>query len=340
MSWQAVEAVQERSRARGGARLVLLAIASHADPETGEAWPSLATIAQKAGLGVRQTQVHLRRLETSGELFTTLGQGRNHTTRYRITCLEKVQSSAPIEPGEKVQFPAEKVQDRVKKVQFRAEKVQSSAPEPSGTIIEPSREPPEAGGFAAPVIILPDGRTLTAEQVQAMADQLAGQAAERQAADAAPADAGQGEAPAVPGNPVSAPSRAKPATAGKKVPPAAAELPADLAALPGLPAAWDRWMMYRRERRLATAPSTVTGMFNRLRQFYREGHDPAGVIQNSIDNGWQGLFPHRTENLKFTRPDPNAARRAELAERYGTAEPDPDEARARMLARYSGAKHA
>ncbi|NTY02056.1 hypothetical protein [Deinococcus sp. JMULE3] len=79
------------------------------------------------------------------------------------------------------------------------------------------------------------------------------------------------------------------------------DLPEDLAAVPGLPEAWAAWLQYRRERRLATAPSTVTGMFNKLRQLAAEGHPPTEVIHTSITNGWQGLFPLRAAHVvKFT----------------------------------------
>ena len=135
MSWQVTEAVLQHSTARSGARLVLLAIAARADAETGEAWPSVETIAAEAGLKPRQTQAMIRRLELAGELVTQVGRGRNHTSVYRVTCLEKVQSSAPFKSshaGEKVQPPAQKVQDF-------AEKVQSPAPEPENHQ-EPERQ--------------------------------------------------------------------------------------------------------------------------------------------------------------------------------------------------------
>lgn len=102
------------------------------------------------------------------------------------------------------------------------------------------------------------------------------------------------------------------ATSKKKVPAAAAlpELPEDLATVPGLPEAWAAWLQYRRERRLATAPSTATGMFNKLRQLAAEGHGPVEVIHTSITNGWQGLFPLRAAHVvKFT-PKPQTTEQA------------------------------
>ncbi|UQN06793.1 hypothetical protein [Deinococcus sp. QL22] len=115
---------------------------------------------------------------------------------------------------------------------------------------------------------------------------------------------------------VQTPARQKTNATDKKNVPAARRgaaalppLPDDLAAVAGLPEAWDRWMLYRRERQLATAPSTATGMFNKLRDLASKGHPPVEVIQTSIDNGWQGLFPIRVQNLKFT-PRPQTTEQA------------------------------
>lgn len=95
------------------------------------------------------------------------------------------------------------------------------------------------------------------------------------------------------------------------------DLPEDLAAVPGLPEAWGAWLQYRRERRLATAPSTATGMFNKLRQLAAEGHGPVEVIHTSITNGWQGLFPLRAAHVvKFTpRPQTTQAANQHAAQR-------------------------
>lgn len=141
MSWQATQAVLTHSQATGTERLVLFVLATYADAETGEAWPSVAAIAQGAALKERQTQALLRRLEQSGEVTAEVGRGRKNTTVYTLTCLKKVQNSAPIS-AEKVQDPApipakEKVQDRVEKVQDSAEKVQSSVEKVQSSAPEP-----------------------------------------------------------------------------------------------------------------------------------------------------------------------------------------------------------
>lgn len=88
------------------------------------------------------------------------------------------------------------------------------------------------------------------------------------------------------------------------------EVPADLALLPGLLDAWGDWLAYRKERRLPTTPSTAKGMFVKLRGFQQAGHDPVGVIHNSIAQGWQGLFPPRAEHVVKFQPRPQTTEEA------------------------------
>jgi hypothetical protein len=84
----------------------LLVIASHINPDTGWAWPSLDTLAHETGLQRRRTIDLIQLLEGLGELEVRRGQGRGHVNFYRVqvTPDEKVQSS----PREKVQFSARK----------------------------------------------------------------------------------------------------------------------------------------------------------------------------------------------------------------------------------------
>ena len=87
------------------------------------------------------------------------------------------------------------------------------------------------------------------------------------------------------------------------------EMPASLAVLPGMPEAWGEWMTYRRERKLATAPSTAKGMFVNLQKYHAEGLNPVEVIRNSIDQGYQGLFPAKGHIVKF-QPRPRTTEEA------------------------------
>lgn len=72
-----VDWVWDRSKARGADRLVLLAIAEHADRGTGEnAWPAVETLAEMVGgVDVRNVKRAIRRLEDLGELRVELNKG-------------------------------------------------------------------------------------------------------------------------------------------------------------------------------------------------------------------------------------------------------------------------
>jgi len=121
MSISTVAQVRSSSKSHGSARTLLLVIASHVNPDTGWAWPSLDTLAHETGLGRRRTIDLVHLLEGLGELEVRRGHGRGHVNFYRVhvTPDETVQSV----PAEKVQSPARKG------AMLPQEKVQSIAPE-------------------------------------------------------------------------------------------------------------------------------------------------------------------------------------------------------------------
>lgn len=82
MSVRVMTWVFDHSRAEGSDRLVLLAIADRANDEGGDAWPSLAWIAQKANLSERTVRRCLRSLEENGEIETLVQAGGNKFTRH------------------------------------------------------------------------------------------------------------------------------------------------------------------------------------------------------------------------------------------------------------------
>jgi hypothetical protein len=49
-----------------GTRMVAVALGEYANRDTGEAWPSVANLARRAGLSERQVQRHLRIIEADG----------------------------------------------------------------------------------------------------------------------------------------------------------------------------------------------------------------------------------------------------------------------------------
>ena len=82
MSVQAMAWVLEKSESRLAARLVLLAIANHADSGGLNAWPSIRLIAAEARVTDRQAQRVIRELDKMGELIILAGQGPKGTNAY------------------------------------------------------------------------------------------------------------------------------------------------------------------------------------------------------------------------------------------------------------------
>jgi hypothetical protein len=127
MSISTVAQVRSSSKSHGSARTLLLVIASHVNPDTGWAWPSLDTLAHETGLQRRRTIDLIHLLEDLGELEVRRGQGRGHVNFYRVqvTPNETVQYS----PRKRAISPTEKVQSSARNGAIsRQEKVQSLAP--------------------------------------------------------------------------------------------------------------------------------------------------------------------------------------------------------------------
>lgn len=79
-------------------------------------------------------------------------------------------------------------------------------------------------------------------------------------------------------------------------------LPGALAALEGFAVTWAEWLAYRRARRLTTAPATLKRQLEML-----EGQpDPRAVVEQTITNGWNGLFPLKAPGRPRTQADANA----------------------------------
>jgi hypothetical protein len=97
MSW-----VFKKSKSTLGERLVLLALADHANDEGRNAYPSLGTLAEKSRLCERQVRRCIRKLEKSGELTVEIGEGWNGTNMYTLTALADVKNVPPgnMSPGQ------------------------------------------------------------------------------------------------------------------------------------------------------------------------------------------------------------------------------------------------
>jgi hypothetical protein len=59
--------------------------------------------------------------------------------------------------------------------------------------------------------------------------------------------------------------------------------------------AWSEWVKFRGKKFTAKARELSLRTLERL---HDEGHDPTAVIEQSIERGWTGLFPLKTQITK------------------------------------------
>lgn len=105
----------------------------------------------------------------------------------------------------------------------------------------------------------------------------------------------------------------------KDVPPAAPlDIPPVLLARPGWEESWGAWLAYRRGRKLTLNPMTLKAQLHKL----AAEPDPIAVIEQSITNGWAGLFPLKAERRQPQDPNTRAVDTATRVYRAITEEPD------------------
>ncbi len=70
--------------------------------------------------------------------------------------------------------------------------------------------------------------------------------------------------------------------------------------------AWSRWIIYRRSRKLSVSKTAISGHIKLLTELSQQGQDTSLVIQQSIDQGWQGLFPVKSKTKTESRDEARA----------------------------------
>lgn len=138
MSIRQLNLVWEHSKQRGGALLIMLAIADFAD-DRGEAYPSVTTLANKGRMSERNARYVLRELEASGELAIEPNAGPKGCHLYRIRLTPNLELFAA--KGEKTAPGAKAAPGATgdtKGGKTRQKGGQPIAPEPSLTVKEPS----------------------------------------------------------------------------------------------------------------------------------------------------------------------------------------------------------
>lgn len=148
MSYKYMDAVWSDTTLKGSSRLVMLALAHHANKDSDTCWPSVRRLADMTRISTRQVQRILRTLTDAGyiEQLET-GVGRGNTAAYRILGKGDIQSTK----GDAIVSPfsdTEKVTSEAVKGDISREKVTSGtikgdiamSPEPIEPILEPIEE--------------------------------------------------------------------------------------------------------------------------------------------------------------------------------------------------------
>ncbi len=112
--------VWKNYKKQGGHKLVMLALADFASDDTGESWPSIATLAEMACVSERQVQKIIADLKQSGDIEVTEARGRNHTNIYKI--IKKDELHDTFSEEKKVNYSTEKVNYSTEKVNYSTEK--------------------------------------------------------------------------------------------------------------------------------------------------------------------------------------------------------------------------
>lgn len=134
MSIRVMDWVWRQSKSRGVERLVLLAIADCANDEGEHAYPSIATLTSKAGIGESTTHRAIKALVDLGELRVTQNAGKRGTNLYAVIMDAGRGGSQSDTPGgpnlgpEPSVEPSERPSDSLRSSAARSSEVATVAP--------------------------------------------------------------------------------------------------------------------------------------------------------------------------------------------------------------------
>jgi hypothetical protein len=270
--------VWESSSAKGGARLVLLALADHANDE-GYCHPSVTRLARKSALTERNVQLILRNLEARGELVTLRNAGRGHVNAYwvlppatvtRLTLEGKnAKNFHPLQTlEEKVKCTTEKVKTDAQKVKSKAEKVKPTSPRTVKNHQEPSI-------------------TTTRLEVQTRGQTSLGPSQKlRKPSKVNPSSSADRTTPGTTNG--SAKGSARDAWAAWLT----ANAPPDW--LESEP--WARWLQDLDEREIRVTTGRLEEQVKRLQELHALGESQAAIVARAIAGGWSNLYPPRASS--------------------------------------------
>jgi hypothetical protein len=159
MSVKVMTEVWEHSEAEGTARLVLLALADHADDETRSCWPSIGRIAKKCRVHKDTARRHLHALQELGEIRIEDQKGGTPKTSGGRRPNRYVIRSYPVNPSQSA-TPCLGATPDLASVQCQAPRRRD--PNHKGIVKEPSPARSQANG-APRMAMHPQGKQILDE---------------------------------------------------------------------------------------------------------------------------------------------------------------------------------
>jgi Helix-turn-helix domain len=291
MSIKVMTEVWESSSTKGGARLVLLALADYANDE-GYCHPGVERLALKSALTERNVQFILRELEARGELVTLQRAGRGHVNAYWVVPPKTVarlrlegktaKSFHPFQMlEEKVKSGAEKVKSAAQMVKSETEKVKPTSPR----TVKNHQESPMNNTSSEGTSEIEIPQDSTGENQSSSVQKTQQGTTNGHSQSSAPRAANRAWTVWLEANQI----------------PDWLELEV-----------WNRWLHDLDERTSRITSGRLEEQLKRLQELYLLGEPQTAIVARAIAGGWENFYPPRAKTNPPSTPKPISSR-----ERYG-----------------------
>jgi Helix-turn-helix domain len=284
MSIKVMTEVWESSSTKGGARLVLLALADYANDE-GYCHPGVERLALKSALSERNVQFILRDLEARGELVTLQRAGRGHVNAYWVlppkTITRLTLEGKTAKSFHPFQVLEQKVKSGAQMVKSETEKVKPTSPR----TVKNHQESPRTNTSSEDTSESEISRDSTGENQSSSVQNLKLGATNGHSQSSAPRAANRAWMTWLEANQI----------------PEWLELEV-----------WHRWLHDLDERTGRITSGRLEEQLKRLQELYLLGEPQTTIIARAIAGGWENFYPPRTK----TSP-PSTPKQVSRGERYG-----------------------
>jgi hypothetical protein len=284
MSIKVMTEVWESSSTKGGARLVLLALADYANDE-GYCHPGVERLALKSSLTERNVQFILRELEARGELVTLQRMGRGHVNAYWVlpskTIARLTLEGKTAKSFHPFQVLEEKVKTEAQMVKPATEKVKPISPR----TVKNHQESPRTNNLREGTSEIEIPRDSTGENQPSSVQNTKRGNRNGHSQSSAPGAANRAWTIWLGANPI----------------PEWLELEV-----------WHRWLHDLDERTGRITSGRLEEQLKRLQELHSLGEPQAPIVARAIAGGWENFYPPRAKTSPSLTPKPVSS-----GERYG-----------------------